>query len=84
MSENWQSEGYSETTGTGYIVCPFFKAHEKRAIFCEGMIDHTKCGTLFDCVEEKRFHVKTYCENKYCRCEIYLSIRHWKWPEEDG
>lgn len=82
MSEIWNSEGHSSTTGTSYIMCLFFIAHEKKAIFCEGLICGTKCATLFDSEEEKRFHQKTYCENKYCRCEVYLSISHWQWPDE--
>jgi hypothetical protein len=82
MSEIRKSEGYSSTTGTGYIVCPFFIAHEKKAIFCEGLIEHTKNAIVFDSDEDKKFHQKTYCENKCTRCEIYLSVSHWKWPEE--
>lgn len=72
----------SETAGTSYIKCPFFKAHNNMEIHCEGLIDGCRNCTRFRKTANKIFHQKTFCENQYKRCEVYLSIRHWKWPEE--
>jgi hypothetical protein len=80
MSEN--KTGYSSTTDTSYVTCPYFVGHGKREIRCEGTIGCSKCSHLFLTEEDKRFHKKNYCENRYTRCEHYLSIEHWRWPDE--
>lgn len=84
MRPRREKRNYSTTAGTSFIICPFFSAHENKAIYCEGIIDGTRNGLFFETEEEKRFHKHTYCENKCKCCEIYASIRHWKWPEEDA
>lgn len=72
----------SSTSDTGNICCPFFVAHGKQEIVCEGVIDKTQNMIRFNSEKEKRFHQETYCENNYQRCEICCSIKHWKWPDE--
>ena len=72
----------SSTADTGNICCPFFEAHGKQEIVCEGMIDGTQNMTRFRTEGEKTFHQENYCEGNYKRCEVYNSIMHWKWPEE--
>ena len=81
MSERPEGK-LSCTAGTGDIRCPFFVMHGKREIRCEGIIAGTRSSVVFQGEEDKEFHQKTYCENQYCRCEQYCSIRHWQWPEE--
>lgn len=72
----------SSTSDTGNICCPFFEAHGKIEIVCEGVITETQNLTRFRTEKDKAFHQATYCEGNYKRCEIYNSIMHWKWPEE--
>ena len=72
----------SSTSDTGNICCPFFEAHGKLEIVCEGLIDSTQSMIRFRTEAEKTFHQETYCECNYRRCEQYCSIMHWKWSEE--
>ena len=76
-------ERVSSTTNTGMICCPFFIAHGQTDILCEGLIDGTNNCIRFKEREEKKWHQYNYCEKNYTRCEMYCSIRHWKWPEEE-
>jgi len=73
----------STTANTGDIRCPFFIAHGKTEIVCEGMIEGTQTLTKFPGAEEKAWHQETYCEGRFTSCEICCSIKHWKWPEEE-
>ena len=72
----------STTANTGNICCPFFVAHGKKEIVCEGMIEGSKNWTRFDEAEAKSWHQGNYCERNYRQCEVYCSIRHWQWPED--
>lgn len=72
----------SSTSGTGDIKCPFFVAHNDGEIVCEGLIEDCRCIMRFRQQEKKTFHQETFCEDQYKRCEMYISIQHWKWPEE--
>ena len=72
----------SATAGTGDICCPFFVAHSAGEIVCEGLIEGCRSCMRFKKPDRKIFHQKTYCEKEYKRCEMFLSIRHWKWPED--
>ena len=73
----------STTANTGDICCPFFIAHSKRVIMCEGGIEDCRTQNEFKEPEDKTWHQKNYCERNYKRCEVYCSIKHWKWPEEE-
>lgn len=73
----------SSTANTGNIQCPFFVAHGRKEIQCEGMIDGTRMDVMFPDAEQKAFHQVNYCENSFKRCEMYCSIRHWKWPDDE-
>ena len=72
----------SSTAGSGDIRCPFFVAHNCTEIVCEGLIEGCRSCMRFKESGRKAFHQATYCEQEYKRCEMYLSIRHWKWPDE--
>ena len=73
----------SSTSQTSYVLCPFFIAHGKREIVCEGLIDACTCVRKFRNCEDKEFQKKTYCEQEYQRCEHYLSVMHWKWSDDE-
>ena len=81
MSE--KRDWLSSTQDTALLVCPFFVAHGDMEIKCEGLIDRTCTKISFTNKADKKFHQLTYCENQYKRCEMYCSILHWKWPEEE-
>lgn len=74
----------SATAGTRNIKCPFFVAHGGREIVCEAIIPGAKCAvTRFVSEKAKSFHQNTYCEKCFNRCENYISIIHWRWPEDE-
>lgn len=77
-----ESRRTTSTTGTVYILCPFFKSHGSREIICEAEIEGCVCGIRFDTGEKKEWFKQCYCEKEYKRCEHYLSVMHWKWEEE--
>ena len=70
------------TSGERYILCPLFRAHGATEIMCEGVVPETNSCIRFRNSAEKEWHRKTYCECKYKKCEQYLSVIHWQWPEE--
>lgn len=72
----------SSTSGTGDIVCPFFIAHGRTEIQCEGLIPGSKMRVEFAEEQDKGWHQENYCEKCYQRCEIYCSIQHWRWEDE--
>ena len=77
-----ESRRTSSTAGTGDIRCPFFVAHNDYQIVCEGLIDSCRSVMRFRNTAGKKFHQETYCEKEYERCEMYLSIMHWRWTDE--
>lgn len=79
MSENRRP---STTAGTGNIQCPYFIAHGKTEIICEGVIEGVNCRMDFKCQEKKTWHQQNYCEREYKRCEQYCSVNHWLWPDD--
>lgn len=81
MSE--QRNRLSTTSDTGNIRCPFFMAHSRTEIVCEGLIDGCSMCNRFTETENKAWHQANYCEKNYQRCEMFCSIRHWKWPEDE-
>ena len=76
-----ESRRPSSTAGTGDIRCPFFVAHNEQEIVCEGIIDGCRSCLRFRETAGKKFHQETYCEKEYKRCEMFLSIMHWKWDD---
>ena len=73
---------FSATAGTGGICCPFFVAHGKNEILCEGIVPGSRSCVMWRNANEREFHERTYCENQYRRCEQYCSIMHWRWEED--
>ena len=74
----------SSTTGTKLMRCPFFVAHSENEVVCEGLIDGCRSCMRWKKPGDKAFHQRTFCEKEYTRCEMYCSIVHWKWPEEQA
>ena len=72
----------SATAGADDVKCPFFVAHNKTEVVCEGFMDNCRTSQKFKLAKDKAFHQKTFCENQYERCEMYCSIMHWKWPDD--
>ena len=72
----------SSTVGCDKICCPYFIAHGEREIVCEGMIEGTKGSTIFRAGRDKAMHEQIYCEDHWGKCEIALSVKHWRWEDE--
>jgi hypothetical protein len=72
-----------------YAVCPFYvepkSVYSKDNFICCKCTIPTASGSrlIFPSRKEKDEHLKLYCECQYRRCEQYLSIMHWQWPEEE-
>ena len=73
----------SSTAGTGDIRCPYFIAHSEIEVICEGFFDGCRSSMRFREPKDKTFHQVTFCEKEYNRCEMCMSIEHWKYWEED-
>ncbi len=71
----------TSTANSTYIVCPFFRSHNDREVICEGFFAGCSCGLKFKRAEDKAFHQANYCEKNYTRCELYLSVMHWRWED---
>jgi len=73
---------FTSTSGADNIRCPFFVGHNKTDIICEGIIDGSRTRCAFAREDDKSFQQQCYCEREYQRCEIYLSIMHWRWQDD--
>ena len=82
MNKKQQTRRPSSTAGCDKICCPYFKAHGEREIVCDGLIDGTKTSIGFKAERERAMHEGIYCENHWGKCEIAISIRHWRWTDE--
>jgi hypothetical protein len=70
------------THGERDVLCPFFRAHGATEIICEGVVPETNSCMRFRDSKGKEWHRKTYCVCKYKKCEQYLSVIHWQWPDD--
>ena len=74
----------SKTSGTGDIRCPFFNAHNREIIRCEGAGRGMRYTTTqFEDAGEKTFHQKTYCEAEFRKCWIYRCAMEMKYSGEE-
>lgn len=75
-------ERLSCTTGTGDIQCPFFNAHNHRAIQCVDIYPGAKnITTNFMDDQEKEFQMDTYCRAEYRKCWLYDMAMKLNWDE---
>ena len=78
----WKKDGLTGR-GSDDIICPFFQAHSEKAILCEGHIPDTKTEIKFKTKGEKNKQQEVYCEGIYKKCEHYIAVMHFRWPEDD-
>lgn len=77
-----RKDDLSSTTGTGDILCPFFRAHGKTAVRCEDIYPETKyITTEFTDGKEKEFHERTYCAGHYKKCWLYDWAMRMMWGD---
>ena len=62
---------YSTEAGAGNIICPFFYAHSRRDIWCEGIIKGTRIGQRWKSEAARKRYEGKYCEKRCDSCGLY-------------
>ena len=79
----WKKNGLSGR-GSKYILCPFFIAHSDREILCEPHVPDSKNVVMkFESENKKRQQQRIFCEGCYERCEHYISVKHFRWEDDE-
>ena len=68
--------------GSDDIRCPYFHAHSGREIKCESHVPDSRIVIRFDSEKTKSQQQHIYCEGNYKRCEHYIAVTHFRWPDE--
>ena len=55
--------------------CPFFCAHTKNSVICEGVIPDSSARLNFDSAKAKNIQYEVFCCGKYENCEMYRAIQ---------
>ena len=55
--------------------CPFFCAHTKNSVVCEGMIPGSSARLNFESAKTKNIQYEVFCCGKYENCEMYRAIQ---------
>lgn len=63
--------------------CPFFCAHLKQQIICEGILPESRLWNNFSTPIEKEKQYKIFCCARYKYCEVYTAINK-KYEEEEA
>lgn len=63
------------------VLCPFFRAHSKTQIGCEGMTDGMTIILAFRDSEGLDTQERIFCRQHYERCEIYRAIMAAKYEQ---
>lgn len=74
--------GYSTTTGTGNVLCPFFHAHSAREIYCEGLLRGSMTIHRFADAIRKQRTMDALCNREYTRCPMYCILMRYKYKED--
>lgn len=78
-------EQRKKCSSTWYAVgirCPFFRSHSPTEIRCEGFVDKSSSGMLFERRADKMMQQHTYCEDHYEACELYRAIVESKYSDD--
>lgn len=55
-----------------YVSCPFYKSDDgHRRIVCEGICDRCSVELTFQCEQDFKIQMETFCKNHFQRCEVY-------------
>lgn len=55
-----------------YVGCPFYKSDDgHRRIVCEGICDRCSVELTFQCEQDFKIQMETFCKNHFQRCEVY-------------
>lgn len=77
----WKKDGLNGR-GSDDIKCPYWHAHNNREILCESHIPDSRIVFKFDSDKKKKIQQRIFCEGCYERCEHYITVTHFKWPED--
>jgi len=65
------------------ILCPFYKSFTNNEIRCASHVPDASAIIIkyrrADACETQR---KVFCEGCYKRCEHYIAIKHFRWPDD--
>lgn len=55
-----------------YVGCPFYKSDDgHRRIVCEGICDRCSVELTFQCEQDFKIQMETFCKKHFQRCEVY-------------
>ena len=55
-----------------YVGCPFYKSDDShRRIVCEGICDRCSVELTFQCEQDFKIQMETFCKKHFQRCEVY-------------
>jgi len=54
--------------------CPFFCAHTKESVICEGVIPDSRDKINFETSQGKKLHYAVFCCSHYKNCEKYAAV----------
>lgn len=65
------------------VQCPFYRGGDSVCIKCEGPFDDCLGVQMhFNCRATMLIHLKTFCADKYQKCEIYRMIYQAKYDDQ--
>ena len=56
-------------------LCPFFCAHTKLSVICEGVVPDSSVKMNFDSAKLKDIQYNVFCCGRYDYCEMYRAIQ---------
>ena len=68
-----QEGGHMATSWNAfYVSCPFYKSDDShRRIVCEGICDRCSVELTFQCEQDFKIQMETFCKCHFDRCEAY-------------
>ena len=68
-----QEGGHMATSWNAfYVGCPFYKSDDShRRIVCEGICDRCSVELTFQCEQDFKIQMETFCKCHFDRCEAY-------------
>ena len=62
--------------------CPFFRAHTKESVICEGVIPDSQSVVRFEDEKSKQTQYSIFCCWRYQNCEMYQAVQN-RYREEE-
>lgn len=68
----------AKRTVSAYVICPYYKSHERRVIYCEGVEENSSTHVAFGSDNQFKEYQDIYCKNCWKKCMIADALnRMW-------